>query len=289
MPEPLYVETEIASQPAAWAQAADLAAELRALLPAGRIALTGCGTSFYVAQAAAGHWEAAGLGEADAFCSSEMPTRTSYDAVVAISRSGTTTEVLALLHRLSAVRTIALVGSPGPISEAASHHLVLGFADEQSVVQTRFATSVVALFRALIGHDVPALATAAAEALRQSRATFDGVHRFVFLGTGPGVGLAHEAALKMREAARTVTESYPAMEYRHGPIALAEPGVVVWIFGPAPAGLVDDVLRTGATVIDDALDPIVDLVRVQAAAVAIALAAGLDPDRPRHLTRAVLL
>jgi fructoselysine-6-P-deglycase FrlB-like protein len=79
------------------------------------------------------------------------------------------------------------------------------------------------------------------------------------------------------------------MEYRHGPIALAEPGVVVWLFGTAPDGLVDDVLRTGATVIDDDLDPLIDLVRVQSAAVAIAKAKGLDPDQPRNLTRAVHL
>ncbi len=93
----------------------------------------------------------------------------------------------------------------------------------------------------------------------------------------------------MREASRTVTESYPAMEYRHGPIALAEPNVVVWLLGAPPAGLVDDVLRTGATVVNDDLDPLVDLVRVQSTAVTIAHRKGLDADNPRHLTRAVLL
>lgn len=79
------------------------------------------------------------------------------------------------------------------------------------------------------------------------------------------------------------------MEYRHGPIALAEPNVVVWLLGAPPAGLVDDVLRTGATVVNDDLDPLVDLVRVQSTAVTIAHRKGLDADNPRHLTRAVLL
>lgn len=286
---PLHVEVEITSQPASWRQAATRADDLRALLPTGRIALTGCGTSFYVAQSIATLWEAAGFGQADAFAASEMPVRTDYDAIVVISRSGTTTELLDLLDRLAGAPTLALVGSVGPVSAAATHSLVLDFADEQSVVQTRFATSVIVLFRALLGDDVPALADAAASVLAQPTQVFDGVTRFVFLGTGHGVGLAHEAALKMREASRTVTESYPAMEYRHGPIALAEPGVVVWLFGPAPAGLVDDVLRTGATVVNDDLDPLVDLVRVQACAVAIARAKGLDADNPRNLTRAVLL
>ena len=284
-----HVEMEIASQPESWRTAADLADELRALLPAGRIALTGCGTSFYVAQTVAVLWEAGGLGQADAFCASEMPVRTDYDCVVVISRSGTTTEVIDLLHRLPDVRTLALVGSHGPISNAATHTLELAFADEESVVQTRFATSVVVLFRALLGDDIGALADRAALELSKTTLGFGDVDRFVFLGTGAGVGLAHEAALKMREAARTVTESYPAMEYRHGPIALAEPGVVVWLFGTPPAGLVDDVLRTGAIVISDRLDPLIDLVRVQSAAVEIANAKGLNADQPRHLTRAVLL
>jgi fructoselysine-6-P-deglycase FrlB-like protein len=219
-----------------------------------------------------------------------MPVRTDYDTVVAISRSGTTTEVVDLLHRLGEAHTLALVGvAPGPVSDAATASIDLGFADEESVVQTRFATSVLALFRALVGDDVGALARSAAQVLTRPAVVPDGVHRYVFLGTGPGVGLAHEAALKMREAARTVTESYPAMEYRHGPIALAEPGVAVWILGRSPAGLVEEVRGTGAFVIDDDLDPLVDLVRVQVCAAATARVKGLDADRPRHLTRSVML
>jgi CRISPR-associated protein Cas5a/b/c len=287
--EQLHVELEMSSQPESWRRAAGLADELRALLPAGRIAITGCGTSFYVAQVVATLWEGGGLGQADAFASSEMPLRTDYAAVVVISRSGTTTEVADLLHRLGAVPTLALVGSAGPISAAATRSLVLDFADEESVVQTRFATSVIALFRALVGDDIDRLADQATQVLNQPTRTFEDARRFVFLGTGVGVGLAHEAALKMREAARTVTESYPAMEYRHGPIALAEPGVVVWIFGTPPAGLVADVAHTGATVVDDRHDPLVELVRVQSTAIALAHAKGLDADHPRHLTRAVLL
>jgi fructoselysine-6-P-deglycase FrlB-like protein len=264
--------------------------ELRAILPDGRIALAGCGTSFYVAQSAAVLWETGGHGQADSFSASEMPLRPDYDTVVAISRSGTTTEVVDLLHRLGAIRTLALVGvASGPVAAAAAQTLALGFADEKSVVQTRFATSVIALFRALSGDDVDLLADQAAGVLGQPAAGFAGVHRFVFLGTGSGVGLAHEAALKMREAAQTVTESYPAMEYRHGPIALAESGVAVWMLGPPPPGLVDDVLRTGAAVVNDDLDPLVDLLRVQSTAVAIAHAKGLDADHPRHLTRSVQL
>ena len=93
----------------------------------------------------------------------------------------------------------------------------------------------------------------------------------------------------MREAAQSWTEAYPQMEYRHGPISIAEPGRVVWVFGEPVPGLLDDVAATGATVVCDDLDPVADLVRVQRLAVRLAEAAGLDPDRPRNLTRSVVL
>jgi fructoselysine-6-P-deglycase FrlB-like protein len=285
------VRAEIAAQPAAWTSAAGLVGELAAMLPAGRIALAGCGSSYCAAQAVATLWERAGRGRADSFAASEMPARLDYDAVVVISRSGTTTEVLDLLHRLAGARTVALVGSPGPVSALASASVLLDFADDQSVVQTRFVTTVVALFRALLGEDVDALGAGLPEAIEggQAGAEPGDVVRYVFLGTGPAVGLAHAAALVLREAALTVTESYAAMEYRHGPISLAEPGVVVWMLGEPPAGLAAEVRATGALVVDDDLDPLLDLARVQARAVALALAKGLDPDHPRHLTRSVQL
>jgi fructoselysine-6-P-deglycase FrlB-like protein len=164
------------------------------------------------------------------------------------------------------------------------------FADERSVVQTRFATSALALWRAWLGEDVAGLADAGVraaegelpEGLAESR-------QFTFVGRGWAVGIAHEAALKGRESAQLWTESYPAMELRHGPISVLAPGSVVWIFGDAPAGLVDDVQATGARVISSGDDPMVDLIRAQRVAVAAAERRGLDPDAPRNLTRSIVL
>jgi len=64
---------------------------------------------------------------------------------------------------------------------------------------------------------------------------------------------------------------------------------MVWIFGPPPAGLVDDVASTGAQVVHSDLDPLLQLVAAQQVAVALAGLRGLDPDHPRHLTRSVIL
>ena len=91
-----YVGREIARQPQAWAQARDLLDEVGGVLPAPgeRVAVIGCGTSWFMAAAYASLREAAGAGETDAFAASQLPVDRSYDRVVAISRSGTTTEVL---------------------------------------------------------------------------------------------------------------------------------------------------------------------------------------------------
>ena len=56
----------------------------------------------------------------------------------------------------------------------------------------------------------------------------------VFLGTDWTIGVAHEAALKCREAAGAWTEAYPVMEYQHGPISVAGPGSLIWSFSPLP-------------------------------------------------------
>ena len=104
-----------------------------------------------------------------------------------------------------------------------------------------------------------------------------------------GCSSAEEAALKLREAARAWAEAYPAMEYRHGPISLADADTVVWPIGELDPALRSDIERTGATVRVDGGDPLATLLTVQRTAVALAEARGLDPDAPRNLTRSVVL
>ena len=79
------------------------------------------------------------------------------------------------------------------------------------------------------------------------------------------------------------------MEYRHGPIATAGPGALVWILDRPPAKLVDEASATGATVVSAKLDPLAELIRIQRLGVALAEQRGLDPDRPANLERAVVL
>jgi fructoselysine-6-P-deglycase FrlB-like protein len=208
---------------------------------------------------------------------------------VAISRSGTTTEVIQLFERLAGVpRAVVTADAASPAAELAETSIALDFADERSVVQTRFATSALAMFRAHLGEDLgPAIADAERALAEPSDPTpFEHV---VFLGHGWTVGIAEEAALKLREASQTYSEAYPAMEYRHGPVSLADARSLVWIVGSPDPTVADDVRETGATVRVATLDPMAELVLIHRLAVALAEAKGLDPDHPPHLTRSVLL
>ena len=288
------VEREIPTQPEMWRRAAGVAATSGpALPPRGALAaVVGCGTSWFVAQAWACLREAAGVGVTDAFAASEAPTTRAYDGVVAVSRSGTTTEVARLLRSLpEGTRTTAITAvADSPVAKEATEVILLDFADERSVVQTRFATTALALLRASLGEDLDEVADDCVEALRRPLPQdLPSFRHFVFLGHGWTVGLANEAALKFREAAQAWTESYPAMEYRHGPISVAGRESLVWSLGGVGEDVLGDVATTGATVVSSDLDPMAELVVAQRAAIALATSRGLDPDRPRHLTRSVIL
>ncbi|MER7458987.1 sugar isomerase [Micromonospora sp. NPDC126480] len=306
-----YVDAEIASQPDCWREAAQLAATRTDDLPrrGERVAVVGCGTSWFMAMAYAARREHTGQGETDAFQASEFPTGRRYDRLVAITRSGTTTEVTDLLAAVrGTLPTTVLVGDPtSPTVDLADAAVPLPFADERAVVQTRFATTALALLRAHLGDNVAALSADAEVAVRAPLPIDPTrVEQVTFLGRGWTVGLAHEAALKCREAATFWAEAYPAMDYRHGPISVAAPGRLVWAFGDLPDGLAEDVAATGAafahsrthgcrSVIGNwaagrtPLDPMADLILAQRFAVTLATSRGLDPDAPRHLSRSVVL
>jgi fructoselysine-6-P-deglycase FrlB-like protein len=288
------IDVEVASQPSCWLRAAELAIDVAGALPVSgeRVAVAGCGTSWFIAQSYAAAREAAGQGETDAFAASEFPAGRRYDRLVALSRSGTTTEIIDLLTRIGpTIPATVITAVPGsPVTSLADAVIALDFADERSVVQTRFATTELALLRAHLGHDIAVAADGARRILAQPLPSqLTSASQFTFLGTGWTYGLANEAALKLREAAGMWTEAYPAMEYRHGPIAITGPGSVVWLLGAAPDGLTGEITATGGLAWESSEDPMAELVQVQQVAAAAARARGLDPDRPRNLTRSVIL
>ena len=153
-------------------------------------------------------------------------------------------------------------------------------------------------------------------ALGLTREIGTGASRFVFLGAGPMHGIAREAMLKMTEMAQRPAVAYHPLEFRHGPIAVAGPGTVAVLLGSRSgarleADLVRNLRRFGAMVlylrdewkalaeadVDVALDMglpdearcILYLLFAQGLAYYRSVGAGLNPDRPRHLTSVVRL
>jgi fructoselysine-6-P-deglycase FrlB-like protein len=293
-----HLATEMATQPSNWKAVLGRVEEASALLPSpGQdVAIAGCGTSYYMAQAFAVLREGAGQGRSEAHAASEFPLDRSFDHVVVISRSGTTTEVIDLLHQLRerGQHTTAIVATEGtPITALADQSLTLPEVDERSVVQTRFATTTLALLRASLGEDLGAAIADAEGVMAEDEASaladIADAQQITFVGRGWTVALANEAALKLRESAQFWTESYPAMEYRHGPISIASPGRAVWGFGEVPDGLAEDVRATGAHFEHRDIDPLADLVRLHRLCLLKAARAGVDPDSPRHLARSIIL
>lgn len=292
---PTHLEREIRSQPQAWRDAATTAATHAEALPqpGERVAVVGCGTSYYMAQSIAALREASGAGLTDAWTPTEMPVGREYDRVLAITRSGTTTEVIDLLGAIRGTyRASVITATPGtPVLDLATAILTESV-DEKSVVQTRFATATLAMLRWHLGEDLTAVADAgeavlsAPDAVPTSALDAD---QITFVGRGWTIGIASEAALKLRESCQAWTESYSMMEYRHGPRSISTSGRVVWAFGDPAENLGDDVRVTGADFIHHDLDPLAELIRVQLLCVRRAAALGLDPDQPRNLTRSIIL
>jgi fructoselysine-6-P-deglycase FrlB-like protein len=282
---------EINTQPECWARALKLSKNEPAGLPprAERVLVLGCGTSYYMAEAYATLREQSGIGETDAVVASELPeVRRRYDRVVALSRSGTSAEVVEAMSRLKGEAPLtAIVGvASTPVAELADHVIDLGFADEQSVVQTRFATTTLATLRSALGEELGAVISDAQRAVESALPRTPG-RQLVILGTGWAASLAQEGALKCRESAAAWVEAYPAGEYRHGPIAAADEDTLVWALNPLTDMQRTTVLESGASLEEGQLDPMAELIRIQRLAVRWAAERGRDADSPRNLTRSV--
>lgn len=287
-----HLEDEIFNQPASWSIAVGRATGAKLPVAGERVAVIGCGSSLNVSRAYARLREDAGQGPTDAYPASEMTATRSYDHMVFISRTGTTSEVLAAVRRAPAgVTTTAITAEQdAPLAQEVDNVVPLDFADERSVVSSQFITTAIVIARAHLGEDLSALpGLAAAELARPLPGGLTGRREFTFLGAGWAAFVADEAALKLREAARAWAESYPALEFRHGPISVADSTTVVWGVGDIPASLVADAESTGAMVVSRGGDPLVCLTGAQRLAVALAAGKGIDPDKPRSLSRSVIL
>ncbi|GCE45731.1 fructoselysine-6-P-deglycase FrlB-like protein [Thermosporothrix hazakensis] len=293
------IEQDIRSIPAILRQTYQRVEAYRAQLAPffeGPLAFLGCGSSYNVSAALAAFYEQEKGAPGQALFPSDYRPRKGWTNI-AISRSGTTTELLTALRRAKAegIRTLVLVGDSGsPAEELADAVLPLEFASEQGVVQTRFIVAVSLALRLLIAGEQPGLA----EEIEQALNTFDAkpylrFNHVVYLGRGWRYGLARTAALNLQETAILVPESHQTLDYRHGPIASLDENSLVWCLDgkddPAVAAVIEDVRKTGASVYWPGVDPLVTIAQGQLFSLRKAEARGVDPMAPRHLSRSIVL
>ena len=285
----MHATTEIFSQPEMWRRAIRHAAGELALPAHGvPILVLGCGTSYYIGEAYASLRNASHAGRTRAAVPAEIAYLDDAEAVVVLSRSGTTSDVVNAAKRLrSSHHVVGLVGTPDtPLVDVCHDVIDLSYANERAVVQTRFATTAFTLLRSSVSPLDEALIDEARAALLRPLPTPTPRH-IVFLGSGFSLGLAREAALKCIESSGRWAEAYATNEYLHGPISAAGPGTLVWPLAPIPADLAAAITASSAILITPTLDPQAELVSVHRLAVAMALEEGRDPDRPPFLSRSV--
>jgi glutamine---fructose-6-phosphate transaminase (isomerizing) len=250
--------TEIQSQPATWRATLAEFSERRAALdsylagaPFDRILTIGCGSTHYLAQSAATLISrhtgvpAVALPSSEVWLSPEaLPSGSPL--LVAISRSGTTTETLRAVERFRAVSGGSVLAvscyAESELVEAADFALLASAAHEESIAQTRSFSSMFLLTEALCGvlaGDDALIASLSAlpDALSAlvdrfadipSRLGSDlGLERFYFLGGGVLYGQASEAMLKMKEMTLTHSEAYHPLEFRHGPMSMVNDHTLV--------------------------------------------------------------
>jgi glucosamine--fructose-6-phosphate aminotransferase (isomerizing) len=266
----------------------------------GPLVVLGCGSSYCVGLAGAALYEARHHAPAQAVLPSDYRPRPGWTHL-AISRTGRTTELVTAMRRAKEVgaRVLLLEGTPdSPAAAYADARLPLEFASEQGIIQTRFVSAALFALRLLFGDtaDQQALADLP-QRLAQGLKTYDpppyATAHVVFLGRGWRYGLARAAAVHLQETALATPEAHQTLDYRHGPLASADARTLVWCFDPPDdpesRALLEEVRRTGARVRCTPDDPLVSLAQAQLMAVGVAAAHGVNPDAPRHLSRAIIL
>ena len=255
----------------------------------------------------------------------KSPLVTQGTLAIAISQSGQSPDVVEPIKyfRDGGATTVALVNdADSPLAQSAAWSMPLHAGKEQSVAATKsFITSLVAGARlvaewqnddelkaglAALPDDLRAASTvdwsAALPVLAPAR-------NIMVVGRGISFPIALEAALKFKETSALQAEAFSGAEIKHGPMALIEDGYPLLIFatrGPAQAGLValaTEMRGRGARVLlaapDDVperdltlpvaatpdLDPIVAIQAFYVMAAHLSKARGMDPDRPRHLSK----
>ena len=337
-----FTRQEIFSQPDVWAAALTMlgehATELRRFwrqAGAQQVVFTGCGSTYYLSVAAAAVLQeltgipARGVPASEVWLNrAALPARAERTLLIAVSRSGETTETLRACESFRArglgeILTLSCYPERA-LAQAGDVNLFFPEAQEESIAQTWAFTTLylgaVALGALWSGREdvwadlqrTPALVRRLLAEYAEPMAKLGSdlsIDRFYFLGSGVRYGLACEFSLKMKEMTLTHSEPFHFMEFRHGPKSMITPetlvvGLVSTDRRADDMAVVDEMRAMGARTLtigerDCAVTFGPGLTEVaqsllyvpvgQMVALARSLAKGLDPDRPTNLDAVVVL
>lgn len=216
---------------------------------------TGCGTSMYLAQAAAHAFSTCNAVPAKAMCCSELYyfpetfVKGRKVLVLPITRKSYTTEVRMAIDKIRSypgVKTLAITCDKD--SAAYNDYVLLSpNTDEDSVIMTRSFTSmlylavVMAMYVGGRQEDIAAMAgygDSARDALKKMDALAKQVmeehshlNLYITLGQGVYYGVANECMNKMKEMGISNSEAYYSLEYRHGPMSLVDENTLIIFLG----------------------------------------------------------
>ncbi len=251
--------------------------------------------------------------------------------VVGISQSGQSPDIVSVLAegRKQGRPTLAITNDPqSPLALTADYILPLGTGIEKAVAATMtYTTSLaaLALLSCAMSGDTTNLKALHGIPLKMQK-TLDGlsemlsrveryryIEQTVVIGRGLNYCTAFEVALKIKELTRVVAEPYSSADFRHGPIATAQPGFPVILIAPSGAVYQDTysligelkarnaellVISDDMTALDAAelplpissgvpewLTPLVAVLPGQRFALQLTLEKGLNPDEPEGLRK----
>jgi glucosamine--fructose-6-phosphate aminotransferase (isomerizing) len=255
----------------------------------------------------------------------QAPLQVSGQVVFGFSQSGQSPDLVDSLRQLRkrGALSISLVNAEdSPLEAACEFHVPLCAGPELSVAATKSFIATLSASALLIGHwnqeaDLLHACRALPEGLRaaakqdwtQAIDALRGCQQLMVIGRGAGFAIAQEAALKLKETSAIQAEAFSSAEVRHGPMALIDENYPLLIFAPRGAeqagllSLAADMRQRGARVLlaapDDiaerdltlscaehpSLDPILAIQSFYVMAAGLAVARGMNPDQPRHLSK----
>lgn len=319
-----YMEKEIFDQPKIITNLAsqDFGAIKKLIKPNRKTYFLGCGTAYYAALFAEYYFRLNGF-EAEAIMASEYQKILKLvkpdQLLIVLSQSGETIDIINSVKELTKkkIPIVALTNVLGSsLYRLADYKILLGAGQEVAVASTKAFTAKLAIILNLLGLDSGLIKAAAALSLDRkkirtlSQTIKDCDHIFV-IGRGISYPIALEAALKIKEVSYIHAEAYAAGELKHGPIALIDKGTPAIVLAPNDKTLTDmissayEIKARGGLIIGISPqdNPVFDIhlqvpdlkqataipmtVIAQLLAYDLAIARGLNPDKPRNLAKSV--